>query len=402
MDKCKLLISGRQKKIKEVEALLKEEPQLLTFFGNPVAIVDDFYVHIGVPQATRQQSQTASKYRISKGKDISYKLQDSTKNSLLGISPVANRKMFTCYQQPTYVYGMDTINLNKADIDNLERSYRKVIKHLLCLPDNTPSAAVYLTFGVLPFEAQRDLEVLGLLGQLSVCPEDLQNVKSVVRNNLMFYGHNFKGWSTLARKTCQKYDLPDPLDIITNPWRPDRWRSHCKEAITAHWENKLKSEAAKLNSLQYLDVESLNLTNSMNIWLRAGLDSNHVRKATVVSWMSLGIFKTRENLARMNLVKSDKCLACDENQIENLPHLLLTCIFFAKIRDEYLPKLTLLNPNFSKLVNNESQLIISILNPESTLLPEDTRLHCDKSFNISRSYCYDIFRKREKFYEIKK
>ena len=64
----------------------------------------------------------------------------------------------------------------------------------------------------------------------------------------------------------------------------------------------------------------------------------------------------------MNLVKSDKCLACDENQIENLPHLLLTCVFFAKIRDEYLPKLTLLNPNFSKLVNNESQLIISILN----------------------------------------
>ena len=199
--------SVRQKRIKEVEALLKEEPQLLTFFGNPVAIVEDYYVHIGVPQATRQQSQTASKYRISKGKDISYKLQDSTKNSLLGISPVANRKMFTCYQQPTYVYGMDTINLNKADIDNLERSYRKVIKHLLCLPDNTPSAAVYLTFGVLPFEAQRDLEVLGLLGQLSVCPEDLQNVKDGVP------------WPV---KSVRNMIYLTSLDIITNPWRPDR------------------------------------------------------------------------------------------------------------------------------------------------------------------------------------
>ena len=63
VDKCKLLISGRQRRIKEVEDLLKQEPNLLTFFGNPVAVVEDYYVHIGVPQATRQQSQTASKYR---------------------------------------------------------------------------------------------------------------------------------------------------------------------------------------------------------------------------------------------------------------------------------------------------------------------------------------------------
>ena len=94
IDKCKLLISGRQKKIKAVEALLKAEPTLLTFYVNPVSTVEDCYVHIGVPQSTRQQSQPAAKYRITKGKDISYKLPDSTKKILLGISPVANRKMF--------------------------------------------------------------------------------------------------------------------------------------------------------------------------------------------------------------------------------------------------------------------------------------------------------------------
>ena len=69
VDKCKLLISG--KKIKAVEALLKSEPNLLTFYGNPVSTVEDCYVHIGDPQSIRQQSQIASKYRITKGKDIS-------------------------------------------------------------------------------------------------------------------------------------------------------------------------------------------------------------------------------------------------------------------------------------------------------------------------------------------
>ena len=77
------------KKIKAVETLSKSESNLLSFYDNPVSSADeDCYVHSGVTQAIRQQSLT-SKYRITKGKDISYNLQDSTKNSILGISPVA-------------------------------------------------------------------------------------------------------------------------------------------------------------------------------------------------------------------------------------------------------------------------------------------------------------------------
>ena len=72
--------------------------------------------------------------------------------------------------------------------------------------------------------------------------------------------------------------------------------------------------------------------------MRAGLDSGQVRKATVVSWMVLGVFKTREALAKMKAVKSDKCLACNENETESFPHLLLHCPFYPKIRNEYLIK----------------------------------------------------------------
>ena len=156
-----------------------------------------------------------------------------------------------------------------------------------------------------------------------------------------------------------------------------------------------------MESLQYLDVESLNLNNPMNIWLRAGLDSNLVKKTTVVSWMTMGVFKTRENLAKMKLIKNNYCLACDKNQTENLSHLLLHCDFYAKIRDEYLPKLAILNQNFTVIMDNEPQLIISILNPESRQLPESARLYCEKSFQLSRSFCYDLYKKREKFYEMK-
>ena len=122
--------------------------------------------------------------------------------------------MFLCYHQPSFTYGLDTISLNKGDLDTMERDYRSILKKLMCLPENTPSAAVYLTIGVLPFEAQRDIEILGLLGQIAVCPSDQQSVKDVIFHNLTFYGNNLKGWGSLVRHICHKYDLSDPLQYV--------------------------------------------------------------------------------------------------------------------------------------------------------------------------------------------
>ena len=130
-DKCKLLISGRTQKIKSVQTLLQNEPEILTFYGSPVQTVQEPYVHIGVPQAVFKQSQVMADYRIEKGQNMSYKLQGATKNALSGVSPLSNRKMFLSYHQPSFLYGTDTMQLNVADIDRIEVKYRKVIKCML-------------------------------------------------------------------------------------------------------------------------------------------------------------------------------------------------------------------------------------------------------------------------------
>ena len=142
-DKCKLLISGRQKKVKSVEALLQAEPGLLTFYDAPVQTVQDYYVHIGVPQAVYKQSQVMADYRIEKGQNMFYKLQGASKNALSGISPLSNRKMFLSYHQPSFLYGTDTMPMNATDMERIEIKYRKVLKCMLSLPDCTTSAAVY-------------------------------------------------------------------------------------------------------------------------------------------------------------------------------------------------------------------------------------------------------------------
>ena len=402
ISKCKLLISARPKKLKQVEELLSSEPNILTFYGKPVSLVQDSYTHIGVPQAPRLQSKTATDYRIAKGQDVSYALQHATKNALKGISPISNRKVFISYFQPSYLYGLDTLNINKGDIGRLETSYRSVIKHMLAVPDNTPSCAIYLVSGIFPAEAQRDLEILGLLGQLAVCPSDLQTVTQIIQHNLLFYGGDYGGWSGLARQTAEKYSLPDPALYMQSPWRPDRWRIHCRDTIARHWDKKLKLEAETKSSLCLLDISSLSILKPAKIWSMAGLDSQEVRKAAVSNWMALGVYRSQEVLYKMKLAKSDICAACPMNVVGSLPHYLLYCPFTEEIRQKFAPQFIMNNPRIAGITNNEAALIVSILDPESALLPDDVRFNWNSSntiYKLSRDYVYNVHKKFEKFYE---
>ena len=143
-----------------------------------VTLVEDFYQHIGVPQASRNQSRVIIDQRISRATDISYMLQDSIKNSIMGVSPLSNRKMMFSYIQPLFLYGTETMEINKTDLARLEINFRNMLKKMMTLSDNVASPAVYLSCGVLPVEAQRDIEILGLMGQLAVCPHELQNIRT--------------------------------------------------------------------------------------------------------------------------------------------------------------------------------------------------------------------------------
>jgi hypothetical protein len=134
----------------------------------------------------------------------------------------------------------------------------------------------------------------------------------------------------------------------------------------------------------------------------AGLDATEVRKACVVNWMYLGVYRTREILHKMKKIKSNLCTACPINAIGSLSHYLLYCQFTEEIRQKFVPQFILSNPKIASLANNENALIVSILDPESSLLPDEIRYNWESSikiYSLSRDYVYNIHRKYEKFYE---
>ena len=98
----------------------------------------------------------------------------------------------------------DIYHVNKTDMERLEIKYRGELKRMLALPSHTPSPIIYLVIGILPATARRDLDILGLLGQVAMCAEDQQYVTDITKNNLEDYDTSFGGWSSLARKTAEK------------------------------------------------------------------------------------------------------------------------------------------------------------------------------------------------------
>ena len=180
----------------------------------------------------------------------------------------------------------------------------------------------------------------------------------------------------------------------------DRWRAHCKKVVEDYWDKEL-IQAAETTTLKYLDTDYASTRIPMRIWQMAGLCSDSVKQTTIVNWMLLGVYFTRELLHKMKKSKSAICLGCDDQNIENLNHLILHCSYYNDIREAYLPKFFSQNKNISKLLNNEDLIILSILDPLSSKLPESVVrnwLSPKQVYKFSRQFCYNLHRKREKLY----
>ena len=85
--------------------------------------------------------------------------------------------------------------------------------------------------------------------------------------------------------------------------------------------------------------------------------------------MYCGTFFTHELLKKMKTVKSSDC-ACNIDVSENLPHFILHCKLYDSIRQQYIPQYLQMNTNVLSICDNQQLVLLSILDPLSSKLPE--------------------------------
>ena len=100
----------------------------------------------------------------------------------------------------------------------------------------------------------------------------------------------------------------------------------------------------------------------------------------------------------MHKVKSPSC-ACNPGISENIPHILLYCEIYDEIRQECIPKLLNMNTQLMQISDYENLLVISILDPLTSKLPENITSSWSSVsgvYALSRKFCHRIHLKREK------
>ena len=171
--------------------------------------------------------------------------------------------------------------------------------------------------------------------------------------------------------------------------------------IADYWDKKLQNEAKQKTSSLYADLESLSTSAPMRIWQQAGLSAMAAKEATVVSWLFCNTFFTRELLHKMRKIESPNCV-CEKAVPETVLHFLLHCPLYDHIRQQYIPSYIQMNNKVLEIANNETLLIISILDPLSSKLPNQIIKNwssVSQVYELSRKFCYRMFLKREKIYK---
>ena len=73
---------------------------------------------------------------------------------LNGINHEVSVCIWQTFVRPRLVYGLESINLTKCDIQKLELYQRTLIGQILHLPERVASSAMYILSGQLPVEAE--------------------------------------------------------------------------------------------------------------------------------------------------------------------------------------------------------------------------------------------------------
>ena len=84
---------------------------------------------------------------------------------LNGINPEVSVCIWQTYARPKLVYGLESVNLSKCDIQKLELYQRTLIRQILHLPERAVSSAMKILSGQLPVEAEIHKRRLTLYGK---------------------------------------------------------------------------------------------------------------------------------------------------------------------------------------------------------------------------------------------
>ena len=104
-------------------------------------------------------------------------------------------------------------------------------------------------------------------------------------------------WFIQIRDICLMYGLPHPLTLLQSPIPKPKFKKQSKQAVQDYWQQKLREEAAQLDSLSYFNPLYMSLSTPHPLWLTTTSNPYEINKAVVQARMLSGRYRS-EGLCR--------------------------------------------------------------------------------------------------------
>ena len=302
--------------------------------------------------------------------------------------------------------GLASLVLSMAELTMIDKHCKDICQNIQKLHTNTPNCFIYFLGGCLPARAVIHFKQLTLFGMISRLPNDPLNIHA--RNILITAKPSSKSWFCQIRDICLTYQLPHPLQILSNPPTKEHFRKTIKSKIVDHWETKLRKKASSLSSLKYFNPCFMSLTKPHPIWTTAGSNPYEVAKSIQQARFLSGRYRTEYLCRHWSANVKGFCLSptCDQTE-ENIEHILLFCGAYTSVRDN-LTSLWLSNSNpivhylaFDALTSSPDYLVqfildCSVLPRVITAVQDYGKIILDILFYLTRTWCFSIHRQRMK------
>ena len=320
------------------------------FYGGLIIKQVPVLKHLGIE---RNQTNTVDvKSRIDTARKTLYALFGSGMHGKNGLSPTITVQLWTTFVLPRLLHGIELLTIRKQDLEKLEIYQRKILKMLQTIPERTASAAALALVGAKPIESHIDTKIITTFLNITKDPTTAEHHLAI--RQLKIKKEDSNSWFITAKKTLQKYNLPNPeylLNSIRNEKDLKFWKNKAKTAINIYWQSKRENEYQNKTSLNLLKLQPNSCKKPHLIWCSSRDSPNATRKAIIKAQIASNTYmlqsiknKHKQQNAHMH------CQLCGDGD-EDRKHFILHCPSLTNIRNPYIKNL---NELLSSQIGNEN------------------------------------------------
>ena len=235
------------------------------------------------------------------------------------------------FARPVLFSGLGSLALSNLEINMIDQHWLTTIRNILKTHQGTPQSVILFLSGNLPGKAQLHLKQLSIFSMITRLPSDPlhKRAKHVLTSGFS----SCKSWFFQVRDICVLYNLPHPLQLLSNPIPKDQFRKLTRARVIDYWETRLRQGAALLPSITYFKPQFHSLSTPHPLLWTPGPNSHEVTKSLVQLRMLSGRYRVAKLTRHWSPTNRSGCCPaplCPD--LETLEHLLIDCSYYHQLR----------------------------------------------------------------------